>query len=280
ETLEPISIKSVSDSKDWSTGNPLPEVRVASIVASDKEPFWVINLKESGWTYLIDYTDPKNPKETRIKTDNFLHDGGWVKVPGQKELRYFVVAANAKNKMVVVDVIDKKLVKRIDTAKIPHPGRGANFVHPKYGPVFVTSHIGEDVLTFIGSDPKGNPKNAWKVVETIKIKSAGSLFVKTHPKSQNLWFDMPLSAKKGVNGQLGVYNIKTGKIDYITISPKRIVHLEYNKAGTEVWVSGWLDNSIYVIDDKTRKVIKKITGPWVKTPTGKFNVYNTRHDIY
>ncbi len=280
-TLEPLSIKSVADSKDWATGNKLPEVRVAAIVASEKKPFWVINLKESGWVYLIDYTNPRKPRETRIKANNFLHDGGWVQHPGDHEKRYFIVAANAKNEMCVVDTVQKRVLKPcVAVGRVPHPGRGANFVHPKYGPVYATTYIGEDKLTFIGTDPKGHPQHAWKVVEDHKIKSAGSLFVKTHPKSKHVWFDMPLSAEEGVNGEVGVYDIETGKIRYIEVSDERVVHFEYNQAGSEIWVSGWLEGALYVYDDKTLKLKKKITGSWVKTPTGKFNVHNTRHDIY
>lgn len=281
QTLEPLSIKSVADSRDWSTGNKLPEVRVAAIVASETKPFWVINLKESGWVYLIDYSNPRKPRETRIKANNFLHDGGWIQHPGDKEKRYFMVAANAKNEMCVVDTVKKSVIKPcVPVGRVPHPGRGANFVHPKYGPVFATTYIGEDKITFIGTDPKGHPKHAWKVVENHKIKSAGSLFVKTHPNSKHVWFDMPLSSQEGVNGEVGVFNIETGKISYIKVSDERVVHFEYNQAGNEIWVSGWLEGALYVYDDKTLKLKKKITGDWVKTPTGKFNVYNSRHDIY
>jgi nitrite reductase (NO-forming)/hydroxylamine reductase len=59
-----------------------------------------------------------------------------------------------------------------------------------------------------------------------------------------------------------------------------VVHLEYDKDGKEVWISGWLDKKIYVYDDKTLELKKVITGDWIKTPTGKFNVYNTSKDIY
>jgi nitrite reductase (NO-forming)/hydroxylamine reductase len=285
QTLEPLFVKSVADSRDWATGNKLPEVRVASIVASEDEPFWVINLKESGWVYLIDYRNPKNPKETRLKADNFLHDGGWVKLPGKKEKRYFLVAANAKNKMCIVDTVEHKVINCIDTGKIPHPGRGANIIDPEYGPVYVTGHIGDDKLVYIGVDPEKYPQYAWKVVREIKTKSPGNLFVKSHPNSNHLWFDMPLSSKQEdgtfVNGQVGVVDIKTGKIiKYIQVSPKRVVHFEYDKDGQEVWISGWLENKIYVYDDKTLKLKKVIEGDWLKTPTGKFNVYNTSKDIY
>lgn len=280
ETLEPFSITSVSDSPDWSTGNKLPEVRVASIVASEINPYWIINLKESGWVYQIDYTDPRKPKETRMKADNFLHDGGWVNIPGQ-EKRYFLVAANAKNRVCVVDMKEGKVMQPcIETGKIPHPGRGANVTHPKYGPVWATPHIGEAKLTFIGVDPVNHPEYAWKAVDKVELKSAGSLFVKSHPKSTNLWVDFPLSSIEGVNGEIGIYNLKTSEMKYIKVSDKRIVHPEYNKDGSEVWLSGWLGNELYVYDDKTLELKKKITGDWLKTPTGKFNVYNTVHDVY
>jgi nitrite reductase (NO-forming)/hydroxylamine reductase len=35
-----------------------------------------------------------------------------------------------------------------------------------------------------------------------------------------------------------------------------------------------------VVDDKTRQLKQVIKGPDIITPTGKFNVNNTVHDIY
>ena len=65
---------------------------------------------------------------------------------------------------------------------------------------------------------------------------------------------------------------------------KRIVQPEYNKAGDEVWFSVWSgqteESAIVIVDDKTRKLKKVIKGPKMITPTGKFNVYNTVHDVY
>ena len=65
---------------------------------------------------------------------------------------------------------------------------------------------------------------------------------------------------------------------------RRATHPEYNEAGDEVWISLWggkADQSaIVVYDDKTLKLKKVITDPQIVTPTGKFNVYNTQHDIY
>jgi nitrite reductase (NO-forming)/hydroxylamine reductase len=60
---------------------------------------------------------------------------------------------------------------------------------------------------------------------------------------------------------------------------KAALHIEFNKAGTEVWVSVWNRSDsknptgeIVVYDAKTLKEIKRIKG--LTTPTGKFNVYN------
>ena len=65
----------------------------------------------------------------------------------------------------------------------------------------------------------------------------------------------------------------------------RAVHFEYNKQGTEVWVSIWGDakipgeeGEIVIYDDATLEEIDRIPG--LVTPTGKFNVYNTVNDIY
>jgi nitrite reductase (NO-forming)/hydroxylamine reductase len=64
----------------------------------------------------------------------------------------------------------------------------------------------------------------------------------------------------------------------------RIVQPEYNKKGDEVWFSVWSAkdkaSAIVVVDDKTRKLKAVIKDPKLITPTGKFNVYNTQHDIY
>jgi nitrite reductase (NO-forming)/hydroxylamine reductase len=45
--------------------------------------------------------------------------------------------------------------------------------------------------------------------------------------------------------------------------------------------SGQADESaLVVIDDKTLKLKSVIKDKRLITPTGKFNVYNTQHDIY
>jgi nitrite reductase (NO-forming)/hydroxylamine reductase len=293
DTLKPLKV--VSTRGMTVDGEYHPEPRVASIVSSEIKPEWVVNIKETGQILLVDYSDIKNLKTTTIESAKFLHDGGW-----DASKRYFLVAANASNKIAAVDTKLGKLAALIDTAKIPHPGRGANFVHPKFGPVWATGHLGADVVTLIStpSDKKEHAKYKefnWKVVQEMK-HVPGNLFVKTHPKSKHFWADAPQNPDKDLAESVAVWSmsdlskpkavLNVAKDSGLppTKATKRAVHPEYSADGKEVWISLWggkTDQSaIVVYDDATLKVKKVITDPKMITPTGKFNVYNTQHDIY
>ena len=266
-----------------------PEPRVASIVASHFHPEFIVTAKETGIINLVNYSDLKNLKVTSIASARFLHDGGFDATG-----RYFLVAANASNKVAVVDTKDNKLVALIEVGKTPHPGRGANFIDPKYGPVWATGHLGDESVSLIGTDPKKHKGNAWKVVRTLTGQGGGSLFIKTHPKSRNLWVDTPLNPDAKISQSIAVYDIANldKPFEVLPIAEwagvgegaKRVVQPEYNKAGDEVWFSVWSaknqQSAIVIVDDKTRKLKAVIKDPKLITPTGKFNVYNTQHDVY
>ncbi|HEY4619872.1 MAG TPA: cytochrome D1 domain-containing protein [Nitrospirota bacterium] len=278
QTLEPKKVVSTR-SYTYDANEYHPEPRVAAIISAHKEPEFIINVKETGYIWAVDYSDIKNLQITQIETERFLHDGGW-----DASKRYIQMAANMRNKMVIVDSETKKEVAQIETGVKPHPGRGANWTDPKYGPVSATSHLGEGTVAIWGSDPKGHPEHAWKVVRKIDTLGGGDLFIKTHPKSSHLWADHPLNPDPEINRSICVYNIKA-----IEDKPKcwkvsdhgRAVHFEYNKEGDEVWVSVWdKTGEVVVYDDKTLKEKKRLKGDWLVTPTGHFNVYNTMNDIY
>lgn len=266
-----------------------PEPRVASIVASHYHPEFIVNSKETGKISMVNYSDLNNLKTTTIDSARFLHDGGFDSTG-----RYFLVAANASNKIAVVDTKEDKLVALVDVSKTPHPGRGSNFVDPKYGPVWATGHLGDEAISLIGTDPVKHKANAWKVVRTLKGQGGGSLFIKSHPKSTNLWVDTTLNPDAKVSQSVAVFDIKNLDKGYDVLpigewaglkdGAKRIVQPEYNKRGDEVWFSVWSakdkESAIVVVDDKTRKLKAVIKDPKLITPTGKFNVYNTQHDIY
>lgn len=289
DTLEPLKIVGTRgmtvDKQEYH-----PEPRVASIVSSHFKPEFVVNVKETGKTLLVNYSDINALKVTEIGTARFLHDGGL-----DSTHRYFMVAANQSNKIAAVDLKDEKLASLIDVGKIPHPGRGANFVDPKNGPVWATGHLGDETISLIGTDPEKHKAQAWKVVRTLKGQGGGSLFLKTHPKSTHLYVDTPLNPDPKMSQTLAVYDIKNLDKGFQVLpvaewagikdgGAMRVVQPEFNKAGDEVWVSVWSakdkESAIVVIDDKTLKPKNVIKDKRLITPTGHFNVYNTQHDIY
>jgi nitrite reductase (NO-forming)/hydroxylamine reductase len=288
DTLEPLKIFSTRgmtvDTQEYH-----PEPRVAAIVANHHKPEFVVNVKETGKILLVNHRDLNNLNITEIGAARFLHDGGW-----DASKRYFLVAANQSNKIAVVDSKEDKLVKLVDVGKIPHPGRGANFVHPRYGPVWATGHLGDETVSLIGTDPKKHPREAWTVVQTLKGQGGGSLFIKTHPKSKHLYVDTPLNPEAKISQSVAVFDINRLEDGYRVLpiaewaglgeGAKRVVQPEYNKAGDEVWFSVWSakdqQSAIVVVDDKTLKLKAVIKDPRLVTPTGRFNVYNTQHDIY
>jgi nitrite reductase (NO-forming)/hydroxylamine reductase len=288
QTLEPKKIVSTRgmtvDTQEYH-----PEPRVAAIVASHEHPEFIVNVKETGKIKLVNYEDLENLSITNIDAARYLHDGGW-----DSSMRYFMTAANNSNKIAVVDAKDRNLEAMVDVGKIPHPGRGANFVDPEHGPVWATSHLGDNTIQMIGTDPEGHPDKAWKVVRTIEGQGGGSLFIKTHPESDNLWVDTALNPNEDISQSVAVFDINNLEAGYEVLpiaewadlgeGPKRVVQPEYNYAGDEVWFSVWntqdKNSAIVVVDDKTRELKKVIKGENMVTPTGKFNVYNTQHDVY
>lgn len=292
DTLEPLKIKStrgmIYDEQIYH-----PEPRVAAILSSHYNPEFIVNIKETGKIHLVDYSNIESLKITEVEAERFLHDGGL-----DSTKRYFLTAANARNKVVVLDTKEGDVEAVIDTQGLtPHPGRGANIDHPTYGPVWVTSHLGDETVAMIGTDPVDHPEHAWKMVQQVYAMGGGSLFVKTHPESEHLYVDAPLNPDAEVSGSVVVFDVADlaqEEPEYtvlplvewagITDGQPRVVQGEFNKAGDEIWFSVWnaadKESALVVIDDKTLELKKVIKDERLITPTGKFNVYNTRADVY
>lgn len=282
ETLEPFKIVGTR-SYTYDTEEYHPEPRVASIIASHFKPEWIVNVKETGQVWMVNYVDPENPTIQMIEAERFLHDGGW-----DSTQRYFLVAANQANTIAVIDALEGELEALVETSEVPHPGRGANWIDPVYGPVWSTSHLGEGSLIAIGTDPEGHPESAWQVVRDIPLLGGGGLFIKTHPNSQWIWADHVLNTDESIQRTVCVIakeNPTEMHKCWEVADYGRAVHFEYNREGTEIWVSVWGNadqpgktGEIVIYDDETLEEIARI--PDLITPTGKFNVYNTVHDVY
>lgn len=275
ETLNPLKVVST---RGYNTkGEFINEARVAAIYTAPNESAFIVAVKETGKMLQVDYSDLDNLNITAIESAEFLHDGFFDPTG-----RYFQIAANASNKMVVVDTKDGKLEKMIDVDSLPHPGPGANWTDKKCGPVGATTHLGVGLVSVWGNDPIGHPDQAWKLCYEVETDGAG-VFIRTHENSKYVWADQLKHPEPEVQQSVQVFDKKTREIVKtirVTTEPgKAALHMEFNKGGTEVWVSVWnrTDNKnptgeIVVYDAKTLKEKARIKG--LTTPTGKFNVYN------
>ncbi|MFZ1348434.1 MAG: cytochrome D1 domain-containing protein, partial [Tabrizicola sp.] len=122
----------------------------------------------------------------------------------------------------------------------------------------------------------------------------------THPNSTHLYVDATLNPDAETSGSVAVFDItKMGgdpNVDpeFTTLpiaewagiaeGQPRVVQSEFNKEGTEVWFSVWngkdQESAIVVVDDKTLELKTVIKDKRLITPTGKFNVLNTKDDVY
>jgi nitrite reductase (NO-forming)/hydroxylamine reductase len=251
------------------------ESRVAAVYTTPKASSFLVSTKELGQMWQVFYKDLKNLKIVQMDTHKFLHDGFFDPTG-----RYFQIAANASNRIEVVDSETSVAVASIETGKKPHPGPGANWVDPKCGPVGGTTHIGEGLVTTWGNDPKGHPDQAWKVCKKIETDGAG-LFIRTHPNSPYVMADQIKHPEPEIQQSIQVISKKTGEIvKTIRVTKEKgkvALHIEFNASGSEFWVSVWNrkdslkpNGEIVVYDTKTLKEKKRIKGFFA--PTGKFNV--------
>jgi nitrite reductase (NO-forming)/hydroxylamine reductase len=274
-TMEPLKVVSARGVNV--DGNYVNESRVAAIYDTPNSASWLVSMKELGQMWQVHYDDIENLKITKMDTAKFLHDGFFDPTG-----RYFQIAANASNKMVVVDTETEKLEALIDTDKLPHPGPGANWMDPKCGPVGGTTHLGVGKVTVWGNDPAGHKDQAWKICYEVETDGAG-VFIRTHPKSDYFWADQTKHPEPEVQQSIQVISKETREIvKTIRLTEKAgyaAVHIEFNADGTEVWTSVWNrkdskepNGEIIIFDAKTLEEKARVKGLYA--PTGKFNVHN------
>lgn len=279
-TLEPLKV--VSTRGVNIDGDYVEESRVAAIYTTPNEPTFLVAAKELGQMWQVDYTDLDNLRIDKIDAAKFLHDGFFDPTG-----RYFQIAANASNKMVVIDTKERKLEALIDTAAKPHPGPGANWIDPNCGPVAGTTHLGVGTVTVWGNDPEGHPDNAWKTCYEVETEGPG-LFIRTHPNSKYVWVDQTLHPEPEIQQSIQVISKETGEIvrtiQVTDVEGSVAVHFEFNEDGTEVWVSKWnrsdsknANGEMVIYDAETLEEKTRIKGLFA--PTGKFNVHNRSNHV-
>ena len=180
-------------------------------------------------------------KVTTIGTARFPHDGGLDS--DQKGAIHG--GRQPVNKIAAVDL--KEASWRADRrGQDPHPGRGANFVHPEVRPGLEHRPPGRRDHPLIGTDPVKNKANAFKVVgNVLKGQGGGNLFPEDAPEvaaSVRGHAAEPRSEAVAIGG--GVRHQERSTRAHraadrrvgqpVDDGAKRVVQPEYNKAGDGV----------------------------------------------
>ena len=151
--------------------------------------------------------------------------------------------------------------------RTPHPGRGANLLHPKYGPVWATSHLGSETISFIGTDPEKHKENAWKVVQKVDGQAAVRCLSRPIRSRKTSTSIRRLNTDAEISSSVAVFKIRIsprrspntrcfliGQWSGISgRAPRRAGRVQQGR--NEVWFSVWnnkaQESAIVVIDDKT-----------------------------
>lgn len=250
KTLEPLKvIKAFGvDPKGQSV-----ESRVAGIVSTPVKPYFELVLKEAGQVWVVDYSKPDFPVVATFNgVGNILHEA-FLTADG----RYMQVASQDDGTIVVIDLMDLKVVKKIPAGKKPHPGPGAVW-EMKGKKVAGTPAIGEGLVTVWDTA-------TWEVLGMVKTSGPG-LFIRSHPQSQYVWVDVAFGEWWD---DIYVFDKDTLQVVKVLKDGKRTIHPEFTNDARYVYVSAWNSDEILVYDAKSFQVIKRIQA---KTPTGIFSV--------
>jgi nitrite reductase (NO-forming) / hydroxylamine reductase len=203
-TMEPLKVVSARGVNV--DGEYVNEARVAAIYDTPHASSWLVNIKELGQTWQVDYSDLDNLRIDMIDNSKYLHDGFFDPTG-----RYFQIAANASDQMVVIDSQTRKLEAIIDTDVRPHPGPGANWNDPHLRSGGWHAPPGRRQGDGLGQRPGRHKDQAWKICYEVETDGPG-LFIRTHPKSDYIWADQTLHPEPEVQQSIKVIDKKTREV--------------------------------------------------------------------
>ncbi len=251
ETLKPLK---VIEAFGVDPSGQLVKSRVAAVLSTPIGPYFEFALKEAGQVWIVDYSKEDFPVVKQIASvGSILHDG-FLTPDG----RYLQVAFQADGTIVVIDLKELSIVRKIPAGKQPHPGPGAVF--ESQGRILAaTPSIGQGLVTIWDTA-------TWEVVKTIATPGPG-LFIRANPNSPYIWVDCSAGSDSWDN----IVVLDRNTLSVIeTIQPgKRAIHPEFTPDGKYVYIGCWNDNKVVVYDARS---LQKITEFTATTPTGIFSV--------
>lgn len=228
-------------------------------------PYFLLNLKDAGQVWRVDYSDPGFPVEKLADVGEILHES--FLTPDQTT---YYVTSQESDWMAAIDVQSLSLIAKIPTGEKPHPGPGAVWTASDGVEYAATIHV-QDSAVFIWRTDTNE--------EVARLPTVGpGLFIGTNEQTPYLWADAIFSPSDANT----IYAIeKDPPFEMVAIKiddAVRLLHPEPSADGAYIYVSDWPSpeeqaeyglGRVYVLDGATFEVIKVFDD--VVTPTGIFN---------
>ncbi|MCP4423099.1 MAG: hypothetical protein GY803_01265 [Chloroflexi bacterium] len=268
ETMMPVKIITTEGHKP---DGDFVESRVGGINQTRSDlagPYFLLNLKDAGQVWRVDYSDLDAPIVRLEGVGNILHES--FLTPDQKT---YYVASQASDWMAAIDVENMELLAQIPAGTKPHPGPGAVWSwEGDDGTLYAaTVHIADSSILIwdtatnqeVASIPTGGP----------------GLFIMTNHNSPYVWADAIFS-QDNPNTFYALEKNPPFAIHEIHVpEASRFLHPEATTDGNYVYVSDWPTleqqeavghtGQVYVFDAHTFEIVTVFED--VVTPTGIFN---------
>lgn len=229
------------------------ESRVGAILNAPENHFALV-LQEAGSIWLIDYTKPNFPIVAEIKDVGHNLLGAGLTPDG----RYLITGSQTDDFVAVIDLKEKRLIKRIPTGRKPYMGLGT-VVEVRGRNLGLIPAMGENKITVIDIED-------WEVVKYIFTKGP-VMFVASHPHSRYIWASVAFGPNSAA-----VHIIDKESLEIVATRwpGERSIFSEFTADGKYVYVSVWGEDKVVVYDATTLERVKEFQD--VKTPTAIFPV--------
>ena len=202
--------------------------------------------------FLIDY------REKKITVKKVDVPVSFDDVFMEPEGRYLVGTSREKERMVVFDIKEGRVIREFHVDGMPHLASAA--LWRDHNTVYAAiPHIKKPVLTIMRL-------YEWKVIKTVRLKGAG-FFARTHPGTDYIWVDTNTDTIQLIERR--TFEIKK---ELIPEQGRKAMHIEFTKDGRYALISIWEKNGAVVIyDTATLRRVKTLR--FIK-PVGKYNATN------
>jgi len=253
KTLEPVKLLEL---KGVDPDGNMVESDSGINIATPFADYFAIALENSGQVWVIDYSKPDMPVHKIKNVGRHLHDA-FLSPDG----RYLLVASYDDDIVAVIDLKDKKIVKKLPGGCQPHVGSGA------------VAKIDGRILGF-GTNIRGCDKNVvsvwdlgtWEVVKQVPVIGPTESPA-AHPKARYVAVDIVGT---------GPHADKIQFIDKNTLEVAKTITVgghayfpEYTSRGDYLYISaGYHGDKLIILESDT---LEKVAEFDIETPAGIFS---------